>query len=764
MACQPWRETGRMIIASVTTQQNNNEADGLDAVKRVWAACAPAPSSHPYLARHDLPSGQLRVWRDCLIAPLRNASDQMLGLLIVDADGESRSWLPLGGNAHCRIGEPTKTVIIAGTDLADAIALHDISGHQVLLATSAPDALALKKELTGSTRSVRVLIAGLTMTEAAEHVLPGMWSQDFVLLPTGRSWASLRSQLGPQAMRNWIDDPILVFPDATPGRSMWVRRSGTWIRDEEGHFCRICGPLMTTAMIRNARGTDWSRLIWLIDRDGAERWLRIAERDIVMSWQRTMAQLVDAGLDIGAVEKMPSIIGGLRAATIAARLRLVERGGWHGQHYLAQTGTVGPCSADMPVRTGRLGAAPASNPTKLVQWQEDVAALVQGNSRLVLAVCAALAGLAIGLLDGQESFGLHLRGRSSSGKSTALAVAASVFGPAGREISSWRTTENGIEATAEQHHHRLLILDEIAQIDARAAAQVGYTLGNGLGKQRANGAGRSARSATWQSIFLSAGEISLEEKIAEWAGAPAMREGQVVRVMDLPADAGKGLGIFDTLHSHADGGSLSDHFKKVASTSTGDVAIAFAERLARDVEASRLALIELQSRFVADHMPDDADGLTRRAMGHFGLLAAAGEVAIRAGILPWHDGHCMEQVAQCARDWVLARSINRGPDAISLARDWLERHGATLPPWETASGNPKADLGYVRKEPLFFYLRPEGWRALCDGGDASMIHDGLTQAGLIRNDPARLPGGKLMRFRIIDGRILDGIAGKRERP
>lgn len=762
MPCQPWRETGLMINEYLTTRENDSGADGLDAVMRVWAVCVPAPASHPYLARYRLPPGQLRVWRSCLIAPLRNASGRLAGLMIVDADGMVRYWQPQGGPAHCYIGAPSGTAIIAVTDLADAIALHDVSGHQVLLAGSSTDAMALKQQLTRSSRSVHVLIAGLNMTEASALLPSGTWSQDFVVMPIESSWASLRCQFGPQALRTWIDDPILVFAGATPIRSMWVRRSGTWMCGEEGHFCRVCGPLMTTAMIRTAQGTDWSRLIWLIDRDGAEHWLRVAERDIVMSWQRTTAQLVDAGLEIGAPESMPSIIGGLRGATVGARLRLVDRGGWHGHHYLTSTGTVGPCSTEMPIRAECLGRAPASNATELARWQDNVAALVQGNSRLVLALCAAFAGIAIGLVDGQGSFGLHFRGRSSTGKSTALAVAASVFGPAGREISNWRSTDNGIEALAEQHHHRLLILDEIAQIDPRAAAQVGYTLGNGLGKQRANGAGRSVASASWQLIFLSSGEISLEEKITEWAGAPTMREGQAVRVMDLPADVGKGLGIFDTLNGFADGASLSDHFKTATSSSTGDVGVAFAERLTCDVETSRRALIEVQSRFIADHKPDEADGLTRRALAHFGLLAAAGELAIKLGILPWPVGHSIEQVACCARDWIQARSTDCEPDAMTLARDWLERHVATLTPWETASGDSQPELGYVRKEPLSFYLRPRGWQALCEGEDARVIQDGLTRAGVMRNGPARLPSGKLMRFRIIDGRIMDGSAGNPE--
>jgi putative DNA primase/helicase len=382
-----------------------------------------------------------------------------------------------------------------------------------------------------------------------------------------------------------------------------------------------------------------------------------------MNWRRVVCHLADAGLDIHNTFDLAVIVEHLRLARVTTRLRLVERGGWHGHHYLGSTGTIGLTSGDVPVRSGCFDMAPASDADDLALWQNHVAAPAMGNSRLVLALCAAFAGLAIGLLPSQGTFGLHLRGSSSTGKSTALAVAASIFGPAGRVIRNWRATDNGVEAMAEAHHHRLLILDEIAQIDPHSAAQVGYTLGNGIGKERASGAGRSRQPASWQLVFLSSGEISLEEKIAEWAGAPAMREGQ--RVMDLPADAGQGFGLFDTLHGFSDGAALSDHLKAITSRSTGDVAVAFVERLAHNIVAARLSLGDVQTRFLADHLARDGDSLTRRAFGNFALLAAAGEVAIGLGILPWPAGHAVEQIARCARDWVEARGNGQKPDTLT---------------------------------------------------------------------------------------------------
>lgn len=65
------------------------------------------------------------------------------------------------------------------------------------------------------------------------------------------------------------------------------------------------------------------------------------------------------------------------------------------------------------------------------------------------------------------------RGDSSSGKTTALKVAASVFGGASY-LQRWRTTDNALEAIAAQHCDGLLILDELAQVATGAGSQLSF--------------------------------------------------------------------------------------------------------------------------------------------------------------------------------------------------------------------------------------------------------------------------------------------------
>src|SRR5271166_263531 len=181
-------------------------------------------------------------------------------------------------------------------------------------------------------------------------------------------------------------------------------------------------------------------------------------------------------------------------------------------------------------------------------WQEHVARYAAGNSRLGLALATAFAAPLL-YPTSSESGGFHFRGGSSTGKTTALIVAGSAWGGGGVRgfIRTWRATSNGLEGVAALHCDALLCLDEMGQVDGREAGQIAYMLGNGCGKARANRDGFARPSAEWRSLFLSSGEVGLADKIAEDGRGRRAAAGQQVRIVDIAADAGAGLGLFENL-------------------------------------------------------------------------------------------------------------------------------------------------------------------------------------------------------------------------
>jgi putative DNA primase/helicase len=165
----------------------------------------------------------------------------------------------------------------------------------------------------------------------------------------------------------------------------------------------------------------------------------------------------------------------------------------------------------------------------LAEWNQHIGSKCQSNSRMTFVVGMAFAAPLLPLV-GMEPGGLHLVGNTSEGKSTLLKVANSVTG--GKEVQSWRSTANGLEAIATAHNHILLPIDELGQAE-KAVGEAIYMLGNGQGKTRMTKQLANRKPKTWQLLFLSSGEIGLGEYMAQ--SGITQKGGQEVRMPSIPA-------------------------------------------------------------------------------------------------------------------------------------------------------------------------------------------------------------------------------------
>ncbi len=134
-----------------------------------------------------------------------------------------------------------------------------------------------------------------------------------------------------------------------------------------------------------------------------------------------------------------------------------------------------------------------------------------------------------------------------------------------------------------------------------------------VGKARASKNGSARSRYEWRLLFLSAGEISLSQHMQE-VGKKA-RAGQEVRLVDIPADANAGLGIFETLHQFESGAILSKALLEAAEKYFGTAALAFLEKVTNPtcLEALPDLLKECRSKFLKENLPPDASGQVHRS-------------------------------------------------------------------------------------------------------------------------------------------------------
>ena len=284
-----------------------------------------------------------------------------------------------------------------------------------------------------------------------------------------------------------------------------VSSDGVSFVNGEGDRTLICAELRIEAETRDAQNRAWGRLLRWHDRDGKLHTWAMPNELMYGEPADVLRELASRGLTIAPGRKAKEfLLAYLQASETPRRARCVDRLGWHGELYCTPEETIG-VGAGEPVIFQSAGAVqPAYAIAGTVEeWRTSVAALAAGNTRLMLAISAAFAGPLLALA-GEESGGLHLVGPSSCGKTTALRVAASVYGKPETFMRQWRATTNGLEGLAAVHNDGLLCLDELGQMDPKQAGEAAYMLANGKGKARASRTGEARAPAAGGCWFFRA--------------------------------------------------------------------------------------------------------------------------------------------------------------------------------------------------------------------------------------------------------------------
>lgn len=540
---------------------------------------------------------------------------------------------------------------------------------------------------------------------------------------------------------------------------------GVWFvsTDKEGNQLRpqwVCTPLEILARVRDPSNRGWGKLVEFADPDGVAHREIIADELLSGDGAELERKLRGWGLQI-APKRRNSLLEYLITSRPKQRARVTGRTGWHE----GESGMV----FVLPERSfGEAGEVwlfdDAGQPTSsfkqrgtIEEWRREVAARCVGNSRLVFAVSLAFASPLLHVAE-MESGGFHMISNSSNGKTKVMRVAASVCG--GHDyMQRWRATDNGLEALAMQHCDSPLLLDELAQLDPRAAGEVAYMLANGAGKARAQRAGGMRDTARWRLLFLSAGEIGLAQHMAE-AGKQT-KAGQEIRIAEIQADAGVGLGVFEEIHGEANGADFARALDRALRQYYGTAFPVFLDALVRQQGDIADTLREARKVFARRYLTEDASGQARRVADRFALVGAAGELATRMGITGWQGGAAILAAGVCFAAWLSQRGGEGNQEEramLAQVRGFLERHGeGRFTDW----GRPVAKDDHAPRvqNRAGWRRRVEGESSLpdeatteylvyptvfkeevCKGFNASAVAKLLAARGYLKTEPS---GGKL---------------------
>lgn len=248
-------------------------------------------------------------------------------------------------------------------------------------------------------------------------------------------------------------------------------------------------------------------------------------------------------------------------------------------------------------------------------WMQEVAPLVT-TPGLRIALGVGLAGALLHRLQ-LHPFLVHFAGASSSGKSRAGRLAASVWGPP-ETILTWQTTPKALAARMEAWSGASVVIDELQLMESWHVSSFVHTFSSGMERDglRRNSTFRRRRS--WSLAALSTGEVTMRTHLGDKA-----QGGHAVRGVDISIQRGD----LTTSALHA------DQLARACRDCCGSLGLDWAAAL---TELPRNAWDALAQRIddVASLLDPRTDAELGRIVGQVAVVVVALELAATWGLAP----------------------------------------------------------------------------------------------------------------------------------
>jgi putative DNA primase/helicase len=444
----------------------------------------------------------------------------------------------------------------------------------------------------------------------------------------------------------------------------------------------ICQPFEIVSLARTEQGDGWSFVLRFHNLDDVEVKRAFPRALLAGDGTELRKALFDQGFSLSVHgEARSKLMQALNGAETKNRAILAATTGWTGDSFVLPDQTFAPPSAEPVMLRHAIPGAHYGRAGSFEAWKTDIADKAIGNPLLMLALSIAFAPPLLQKLGG-ESGVFHFRGSSTAGKTTVARAAGSVWGGGGPLgfAQTWRGTGNALEMMLAGHNDTLIVLDELKQSDPSEIGQVVYAITGGASKGRLNSAAELRARASWRTIALSTGELSLEEHMRGGAGHAQMYAGQALRFLDIEADAGHGYGMWSDLRGAPTAKAFADALNAASDHNYGWAGPAFVQALVdrggQAINEARILRAEFEHAVIKQGDPAQV----RRAAARFALVAAAGELASRLGVTNWPNGAAMHACQIVFERWATGFGRSGSHEEREVIRrivDAIEKHGAS---------------------------------------------------------------------------------------
>ncbi len=702
---------------------------------------------HPYFQRKGIKvQSTVYAQGSKAVIPMYNTKGELITAQRIDEDGTKRLASGCGKRGGFHLIKGDDSVLILTEGFATATSLHEATGYACAMVIDCGNLQAVAEDIAASPRyknSVIVICAdndqfgeknagiekGTVASKSIRSLMVAPEFKDLSTKPT--DFNDLHQLEGLEAVAEQVSQVAKIALLGLP-EGFAIKNDGVYSQQKnaDGKIIEsiVCSPLTVESMTRNDQSGNWGLQLKLDDPDGKVHFVTLPA-EMLLTENEYLSVLVREGLKFDS-SKRKILHNYLSSCKPRKRAMNTSKVGWIGANFVLPDRLIGNTNEEIVLQSSSFEKNGFEQKGTLEDWQENLSKLCIGNSRMIFAVSIAFASVLLPLV-GEESAGFHFRCGSSRGKTTMLRLAKSVWGnPA--QLPKWRATGNGIEGLATKHNHCLLCLDELGQADPKHIGDSVYMLGNGEGKQRAGRSGAARERQSWNLLFLSTGEISLAATLAK-VGQKTMA-GQEVRFIDLPADAGAGLGAFDTVHDYGGGSQFAIAINESSYKYHGTAAQAFIEHIAEDKAGYSQIAEEHINDFLGELNIEGADPQVQRVARKIALVYAGGMLATDFEITQWPYTDVLEACITCFDAWL----EERGGDVSHEETQILEAIKSLLETEGDARFKDQSD--YIRTNTSCWGIKAEGhfWvstsafkDALCRGFDTKKVIEVLTEKGYL---------------------------------
>ncbi len=528
-------------------------------------------------------------------------------------------------------------------------------------------------------------------------------------------------------------------------------KNGAWVTDD---YRVTYTPFEIAAYTRNEDSEDWGKLLRWKDQSGKAQEYLLFNEALAADGREYREMLLSLGLMINPKYKaLMSEYLADDAHTPQKFLISATKTGWvidsegTNSAYVFPDKTIG--GADVVMQRQKVLKAEYAQKGMLSDWRDNVANLCVDNSRLMLSASLGFASMLLPFTN-EENGGLQITGGSSTGKTTSMFIAGSIFGDPNKFIKQWRNTSNALEAVARSRNDGILLLDELAQIDPKDAGETVYMLANGAGKGRMSRNAELKEPHTWRVLFLSTGEITLAEHMK--SAGKKTRAGQETRIIDIPADTGK-HGAFECVYGTKNGADFSDSIKRNCLKFHGTPSRAFAEFIANYDQIELSLDIDKNIKVILSVLVPDstkADGQVLRVARRFALIGLGGIFAIKANIVNWALDDVMQAIKTCFDAWINQRGgmgSNEETAILAQVQYFFERYGNSRFITDNPEDKTPHDMAGFRQDDDYFVLPQVFNNQICEGYNSKTVIEVCLKNGLLI--PA--PSGKNVTLKRIHG-------------